>query len=1040
MENTDSYLHKKFKKQLNIHSKPQNDKENKDAVQTEQSEEKSQIHTTPKDTKNDEESVIPYHRLDNNNSVPNQSTNSPSFSVNTNYSKSSISVETQVANQQSSNSYISYVVSNQSDHQPASFDTKFSEQTNYTVSLSSILDNVYPRQSYSSAEDAYPHYNNLGEDYRPRLNSSDDVSEPKPDEVQRPPDKNSSGKYVCPYCNLVCSKPSVLQKHIRAHTNERPYPCKSCGFSFKTRSNLYKHCRSRTHANRVMGNKTQEGGAESDDKYTRDSPNHSESKEEQVALQKPYKPRFHTGKAFYDNVSKENIGDESQSPATELLSMTINEIISKNNTIVNSKRLCEEPTSSEFRYSKAEPYVEPKPSEEPLNLTNKNRKRSLSEVTEPSMQKSLIKELLLKNLSSDMQCPHCKMIFQTVTELDVHKYRSCKGKPSNAKYTRSSSVNVASILTQNKNAFDNIPQLQNTVFPLNSPGPFLGNTRLIDADKSKSFSFDAGNCPLLSPSEPSPSYLLSPLPFDREKKPGIKLFGGEVKVHSSGETKSFKIDSKEDKFESESKYAEFGGKISENRVVQSSLQSGGTVLTNKTNYSKQDLKTPQEVMMVFSTAASPSIENGSCFKRTRFTFDSLETISDSGQEGLRDQPDTPKSYKDEPSPLYKNIMDFSQTALRKLTPNLRQPNFNLTVMPAPSSPMYNNVSGERLENLRLASPKPKVSDLPRSPLPLADPDKYFENRKPFYEPKPTTPTNMYNPVNLLVNGKVVRHVPGMPGPVVAPEPPVDMGYRSNIVAVVRPMQQSVAPLSPLVLDRVSKASSKVVEREAFFLQPEKVPERPSRSPNNFSPAAERVRTSSALLQVKKVFDFETAKEGPKPETSEVKPTPPSCMKPPVSAIEPKSLDNRPEGELKKFARPNSLALKPTMASLKQHHGLTPTMFNQILISPDTPRVAKKYAEHFLHGNYFSYLGLKSSTKPVYCTLNKTQPFYVPYFKKLSMYSEWRQQDTKQDKLYVINYDSRQKSGRYTVAGKITANLVTHSSYKVGGGMFATNVE
>lgn len=51
------------------------------------------------------------------------------------------------------------------------------------------------------------------------------------------------GRHQCPYCQLICAKPSVLQKHIRAHTNERPYPCTICGFAFKTKSNLYKHCR-----------------------------------------------------------------------------------------------------------------------------------------------------------------------------------------------------------------------------------------------------------------------------------------------------------------------------------------------------------------------------------------------------------------------------------------------------------------------------------------------------------------------------------------------------------------------------------------------------------------------------------------------------------------------------------------------------------------------------------------------------------------------------------------------------------------------------
>lgn len=55
------------------------------------------------------------------------------------------------------------------------------------------------------------------------------------------------GKYICSFCGRGCAKPSVLQKHLRAHTGERPYPCMECGFHFKTKSNLYKHCKSRTH-------------------------------------------------------------------------------------------------------------------------------------------------------------------------------------------------------------------------------------------------------------------------------------------------------------------------------------------------------------------------------------------------------------------------------------------------------------------------------------------------------------------------------------------------------------------------------------------------------------------------------------------------------------------------------------------------------------------------------------------------------------------------------------------------------------------------
>ncbi|XP_072120881.1 transcription factor HIVEP2a [Mobula birostris] len=56
------------------------------------------------------------------------------------------------------------------------------------------------------------------------------------------------GRHICQYCGRACAKPSVLKKHIRSHTGERPYPCGPCGFSFKTKSNLYKHRKSHAHA------------------------------------------------------------------------------------------------------------------------------------------------------------------------------------------------------------------------------------------------------------------------------------------------------------------------------------------------------------------------------------------------------------------------------------------------------------------------------------------------------------------------------------------------------------------------------------------------------------------------------------------------------------------------------------------------------------------------------------------------------------------------------------------------------------------------
>ena len=56
------------------------------------------------------------------------------------------------------------------------------------------------------------------------------------------------GRHICQYCGRGWAKPSVLEKHIRSHTNERPFPCAKCGLSFKTKSNLSKHTKSRIHA------------------------------------------------------------------------------------------------------------------------------------------------------------------------------------------------------------------------------------------------------------------------------------------------------------------------------------------------------------------------------------------------------------------------------------------------------------------------------------------------------------------------------------------------------------------------------------------------------------------------------------------------------------------------------------------------------------------------------------------------------------------------------------------------------------------------
>ncbi|XP_023694831.2 transcription factor HIVEP2 [Paramormyrops kingsleyae] len=60
------------------------------------------------------------------------------------------------------------------------------------------------------------------------------------------------GKYICEECGIRCKKPSMLKKHIRTHTDVRPYVCKFCNFAFKTKGNLTKHMKSKAHMKKCV--------------------------------------------------------------------------------------------------------------------------------------------------------------------------------------------------------------------------------------------------------------------------------------------------------------------------------------------------------------------------------------------------------------------------------------------------------------------------------------------------------------------------------------------------------------------------------------------------------------------------------------------------------------------------------------------------------------------------------------------------------------------------------------------------------------------
>lgn len=133
----------------------------------------------------------------------------------------------------------------------------------------------------------------------------------------------------------------------------------------------------------------------------------------------------------------------------------------------------------------------------------------------------------------------------------------------------------------------------------------------------------------------------------------------------------------------------------------------------------------------------------------------------------------------------------------------------------------------------------------------------------------------------------------------------------------------------------------------------------------------------------------------------------------------------------KFLRPNSLSLKPGTFTPKQHHGITPTANTMPLISPETPRPSKTCVQLYLNGHAYTYLGLKSSTKPFYCTVNKPQPTYIQNQHKLSMYSNWQIYNGNNPNIFDLSpfasmslYDSRQKMTKFSVASEKKDNIVS----------------
>jgi uncharacterized Zn-finger protein len=128
-------------------------------------------------------------------------------------------------------------------------------------------------------------------------------------------------RHKCPYCKTVCTKPSALAKHLQVHSDERPFPCETCGFAFKTKSNLSKHCKSQSHTERLA------------------------KEEPEEAKPKIYKPKFRT--ASINTKLEELNTSEDHSEPVQVLSNKQEEDSSQplNLSVVDAVKKCQEKIS-----------------------------------------------------------------------------------------------------------------------------------------------------------------------------------------------------------------------------------------------------------------------------------------------------------------------------------------------------------------------------------------------------------------------------------------------------------------------------------------------------------------------------------------------------------------------------------------------------------------------------------------------------------------------------------------------------------------------
>lgn len=269
--------------------------------------------------------------------------------------------------------------------------------------------------------------------------------------------------------------------------------------------------------------------------------------------------------------------------------------------------------------------------------------------------------------------------------------------------------------------------------------------------------------------------------------------------------------------------------------------------------------------------------------------------------------------------------------------------------------------------------------------------------------------------SIVHGGRVIPYVPGIPGP--------------NTMNIVN---KNDLPPPPVPMKQDKRLNSPSMKQNGIISLP---------PPRDISPSMSR--PNGIVMAKKKSFNF--ARIADNIDANRGRKSPDFHMEMQEEVAVPQ--ENKPAKPA--FLRPTTLALKPGTFTPKQHHGITPTANTLPLISPETPRPSKSCVQLYLNGHAYTYLGLKSSTKPFYCTVNKPQPTYIQNQYKLSMYSNWQIYTGNNPNMFDLSpyaamglYDSRQKLGKYSLAkaSKDSVTLVEMATTKVTVAVAPTNFQ